>query len=115
MSKLFRNVLIFQIVVFGLTAAAISFENGRSIYKNLTREFQSKGTAIARSISYSAIDTLVNGDLSSIQAVIDQFKEMVREEWTDDTTVAAWRKWKASHLHRHPGVQSGQIHRRNNR
>src|SRR5438128_6730416 len=76
MSKLFRNVLIFQIVVFGLTAAAISFENGRSIYKNLTREFQSKGTAIARSISYSAIDTLVNGDLSSIQAVIDQFKEI---------------------------------------
>lgn len=26
---------------------------------------------------------------------VEQFKEMVREEWTDETNVAAWSKWKA--------------------
>ncbi|MGI8855289.1 MAG: class I SAM-dependent methyltransferase [Thermomicrobiales bacterium] len=26
---------------------------------------------------------------------VEQFKEMVRQEWTDETTVAAWRRWKA--------------------
>ena len=27
--------------------------------------------------------------------MVEQFKAMVREEWTDAETVAAWRKWKA--------------------
>jgi ubiquinone/menaquinone biosynthesis C-methylase UbiE len=27
--------------------------------------------------------------------MIEQFKEMVRQEWTDDANVAAWSKWKA--------------------
>lgn len=27
---------------------------------------------------------------------IEQFKEMVRQEWTDEVNVAAWSKWKAS-------------------
>lgn len=27
--------------------------------------------------------------------MIDQFKEMVREEWADPITVQAWRKWRA--------------------
>lgn len=26
---------------------------------------------------------------------VEQFKEMVRQEWTDEMTVAAWRRWKA--------------------
>jgi signal transduction histidine kinase len=74
--SLFHKVLLYQAVVFGLTAAAISFEHGYSVYTNLTREFESKGTAIARSISFSAVDMLVNRDLSTIQAVINQYREI---------------------------------------
>jgi SAM-dependent methyltransferase len=33
--------------------------------------------------------------MATMAPMIDQFKEMVRQEWTDDVTVAAWRKWRA--------------------
>jgi signal transduction histidine kinase len=75
-SRLFNKVLVYQAIVFGLTAAAISFEHGYSIHTNLTHEFESKGTAIARSISFSAVDMMVNRDLSTIQAVINQYREI---------------------------------------
>src|SRR5437763_1195920 len=28
--------------------------------------------------------------------MIEQFKEMIRQEWTDEENVAAWSRWKAS-------------------
>lgn len=76
MSKLFTKVLIVQLVLFGVTAAAISVLLGWSLYRNLTAEFRSKGTAIARSTSYSAVDTIVKGDLAAVQAVLEQFSEL---------------------------------------
>src|SRR5690349_14696282 len=31
--------------------------------------------------------------MSAVNSPVDQFKEMVRQEWTDEATVAAWTKW----------------------
>lgn len=76
MSKLFTKVLIVQLVLFGVTAAALSVLLGWNLYTNLSAEFRSKGTAIARSTSYSAVDTIVSGDLAAVQAVVEQFDEL---------------------------------------
>ncbi len=31
--------------------------------------------------------------MSTVDIQVEQFKEMVRQEWTDEATVAAWAKW----------------------
>jgi two-component system, sensor histidine kinase and response regulator len=41
----------------------------------LTREFQSKGKAISESIAGSSVDILLNRDLASVQAMIDELRE----------------------------------------
>src|SRR4051794_18244437 len=33
---------------------------------------------------------------TAMPPMVEQFKEMVRREWTDDANVAAWSRWKTS-------------------
>jgi PAS domain S-box-containing protein len=47
------------------------------MYKNLNAEYTSKGSAIAKSIAGSSVETLLNRDASTIQALIDQFLEII--------------------------------------
>ena len=73
MSKLFKRTLIIMIVLFGIIANATSVLSGWNLYRKLTEEFKSKGTAISRSIADSSVEIILNRDASTIQAIIDQF------------------------------------------
>lgn len=75
MSKIFRKVMLGQILLFGIISAATSVISGLDLHRYLTDQFTSKGTAIVRNIADSGVDILVNRDLSTLQSVIDQFAE----------------------------------------
>jgi signal transduction histidine kinase len=74
-SKLFRKVLVLQLLLFGVVALAASSIAGWSLYRNISMQFRSSGVAIAGEIGDAAAEVLVNRDLSSLQALIDRFAE----------------------------------------
>jgi sigma-B regulation protein RsbU (phosphoserine phosphatase) len=76
MSRLFRKTLVLMIVLFGILATGTSILAAWNHYRNLTREYQSKGVAIAKSIADSSVELLLNADASTIQSVVDQFTEI---------------------------------------
>ncbi len=45
----------------------------QALTKNMTDEFTSKGTAIAKSLASSGVDLLLTRDASTVQAIVDQF------------------------------------------
>jgi len=76
MSKLFKKTLLIIIVLFGVIAVTLAVSSGWNLYRDLTHEYESKGTAIAKSIADSSVETLLNRDASTVQAMIDQFLEI---------------------------------------
>jgi PAS domain S-box-containing protein len=77
MSKLFKKTLFIIIVLFGIIAFTIAVSSGWNLYNDLIQEYKSKGTAIAKSIANSSVETLLNRDVSTVQAMIDQFLEII--------------------------------------
>jgi PAS domain S-box-containing protein len=77
MSKLFKKTLFIIIVLFAVIAITIAISSGWNLYKDLTEEYKSKGTAIAKSIAGSSVETILNRDASTVQAMIDQFLEII--------------------------------------
>lgn len=77
MSKLFKKTLLIIIVLFAIIAITIAISSGWILYDDLTGEYKSKGTAIAKSIAGSSVETLLNRDASTVQAMIDQFLEII--------------------------------------
>jgi len=77
MSKLFKKTLFIIIVLFIIIAVTIAISSGWNLYQDLTQEYKSKGTAIAKSIAGSSVETLLIRDASTVQALIDQFLEIV--------------------------------------
>jgi HAMP domain-containing protein len=75
MSRIFRKVMVAQVLLFAVIAATTSVISGWDLYRYLTAQFTSKGTAIVRNIADSGVDILVNRDLSTLQSVVDQFAE----------------------------------------
>src|ERR1039457_5507205 len=73
MSKIFRKVMRGQIILFAVIAVATSIMSGWDLHRYLTDQFTSKGTAIVRNIAESGVDIIVNRDLATLQAVVDQF------------------------------------------
>lgn len=74
-SKLFRKVLLLQVLLFGIVALAACGIAAWILSNSLTAQFRSSGVAIAQTIADSAADVFVNRDLSSLQSLIDQFSE----------------------------------------
>ncbi|NLI31002.1 MAG: PAS domain S-box protein [Nitrospiraceae bacterium] len=77
MSKLFKKTLLIIIVLFAVIALTTLISSGWNLYHDLTEEYKSKGTAIASSIAGSSVETLLNRDASTVQAMIDQFTEII--------------------------------------
>jgi len=75
-SKLFQKTLIGEIILFGFVILTTSTLSGWTLHKNLTSEYKSKGTAIAKSLAKSSVDLLLYRDASTLQAAIDQFIEI---------------------------------------
>lgn len=77
MSQLFKKTLLIIIFLFFVIAVTIAISSGWNLYKDLTQEYKSKGTAIAKSIAGSSVETILNRDASTVQSMIDQFLEIV--------------------------------------
>ena len=75
-SKLFTKTLILIVILFGVIATATSILTGWTLYRSLTAEFRSKGIAVAQGIADSSAEILLNRDLSTVQAIIDQHSEI---------------------------------------
>ncbi|MCX7988821.1 MAG: ATP-binding protein [Thermodesulfovibrio sp.] len=76
MSKLFQRTLFGIILLFAIIFLTISIFSGWHLYENLTEEYKSKGTAIASSIASSSVETILNLDSATVQAIIDQYLEI---------------------------------------
>ena len=76
MSRLFYKTLVLIIILFGVIATATSVLSGWNLYRHLTAQYRSKGTALAKSIADSSVEILLNSDASTLQAIIDQFLEI---------------------------------------
>ena len=75
-ASLFTKTLVLIVVMFGIVATGTSILAAWNQNRNLTREYQSKGVAIAKSIAQSSVELLLNADVSTIQSVVDQFTEI---------------------------------------
>src|SRR5262245_19244502 len=71
-----RRTLVVVGLVFGLTilatTASVAWRTGR----NLTRQFESRGVAIATSLASSSTETFLFRNVSTIQAQVDQFLDV---------------------------------------
>ena len=72
MSRLFKKTLVVMIVLFGAIATATSAVSGWNLYTQATRDYESKGAAIARSVAGSSAE-LLHRDVATIQSLIDEF------------------------------------------
>src|SRR6266446_7038224 len=75
-SPLLRKALVVLVVVFGVAMIATAMSSAWRINDNMTTQYESKGKAIANSIADSSLEILLNRDLSTVQATIDQYREI---------------------------------------
>ena len=70
---LLGKIILFLAATLVPLAAITWWISVRALTTNLTDEFTSKGTAIARSLASSSVDLLLTRDASTVQATVDQF------------------------------------------
>src|SRR5262249_14737843 len=70
---LLGKVVLFLVLTLVPLATITWWISVRSLTTNMTEEFTSKGTAIARSLASSSVGLLLTRDASTVQAAIDQF------------------------------------------
>ncbi len=70
---LLPKIVLFMAAVLGPLAAITWWISVQRMTANLTDEFTSKGTAIAKSLASSGVDVLLTRDASTVQAIVDQF------------------------------------------
>jgi signal transduction histidine kinase len=75
-ASLSRKALAVVALVFGLTMAAVAVSSAYRTDDNMTRQFESRGVAIATSLAGSGTDTLLFGDVATVQSTIDQFLDI---------------------------------------
>jgi PAS domain S-box-containing protein len=69
---LFTKSLMILLGLFGVTTLVMSAFSAWSIDYNMSKEFENKGTAISESIAGASVETFVNRDPASAQAIIDE-------------------------------------------
>ncbi|AMV25281.1 Signal transduction histidine-protein kinase BarA [Gemmata sp. SH-PL17] len=75
LSGLLPRTLLVLVGLFGTTILALAVFLAWSIDRSLTAEFEAKGKGIAENIASAGIDTLVNHDPASVQAMIDERRD----------------------------------------
>jgi methyl-accepting chemotaxis protein len=71
--RLFTKVCALLVLLFGVTAVAVATLSAWSLDSNMSESYQSKGTAIARSVAGSSVEVFLFRDAATIQAMIDQY------------------------------------------
>ena len=70
---LLPKIILFLFAALVPLAAITWYISVQTLRQNMTEEFTSKGTAIARSLASSSVDLLLTRDASTVQSAIDQF------------------------------------------
>ena len=73
--RLFTKAFLILLGLFGVTSVVLAAFLAWSIDQNLTGEFQGKAKAIADSIAGSSVEVLLNRDLATVQAMIDEHRD----------------------------------------
>jgi PAS domain S-box-containing protein len=74
--RLLTRALVILLALLGVTAASMACFSAWLLHVSLTKEYESKGTAIAESIASSSVEVLLYRDASTLQATIDQYLEI---------------------------------------
>ena len=69
---LLAKIIVFLTIVLVPLAAITWYASVRTLRKEMTDEFTSKGTAIANSLASSGVDLILNRDASTVQARVDE-------------------------------------------
>lgn len=75
-AKLFQKTIFGIFLLFGLIALSTSALCVYTVDKQLSGEYETNSRAIAQTIANSSMDIILNRDLSTLQSLIDQFKEI---------------------------------------
>ncbi|QJB55599.1 EAL domain-containing protein [Pseudodesulfovibrio sp. zrk46] len=74
--KLFLKPLLLMVVIFGVIAVVTSYTFGNRLKREMTKEYESKALALARSVAESDIFTILEQDAGSLQARIAQYQHI---------------------------------------
>ncbi|WP_319581758.1 ATP-binding protein [uncultured Pseudodesulfovibrio sp.] len=74
--SLFKKTGLIAFCLFGVIASATAVMTAWTLYGLMTREYVSKGTAIAQSIAGASQEILLNRDAATVQSMIDQYLEI---------------------------------------
>jgi signal transduction histidine kinase/DNA-binding response OmpR family regulator/HAMP domain-containing protein len=74
--SLFKKTGLIAFCLFGLIAGVTSVMTAWTLYGLMTREYISKGTAIAQSIAGASQEILLNRDAATVQSMIDQYLDI---------------------------------------
>lgn len=74
--SLFKKTGLTAFCLFGVIASLTSAMTAWTLYGMMTREYVSKGTAIAQSIAGASREILLNRDAATVQSMIDQYLEI---------------------------------------
>ena len=75
-ARLFQKTMFGIFLLFGLIAVSTSALCVYTVDKQLSGEYLANSQAIAQTIANSSVDIILNRDLSTLQSLIDQFKEI---------------------------------------
>ena len=74
--KLFQKTLFGVFSLFGLIVLSTSILCIYTVDKHLSEEYRSNSENIAKTIADSSVDILLNRDMSTLQSLIDQYREL---------------------------------------
>jgi len=74
--SLFKKTGLVTFCLFGIISGLTSVLAAWTLYGMMTKEYLSKGTAIAQSIAGASQDVLLNRDAATIQSMIDQYLDI---------------------------------------
>jgi len=72
--KLFLKPLLFMVVIFGVIAVVTSVTFGNRLKREMTREYESKAMALARSMAESDLISILEMDAGTVQARVGQYQ-----------------------------------------
>lgn len=75
-AKLFQKTMFGIFLLFGLIALSTSALCVYTVDRQLSTEYEANSRAIAVTIANSSLDIILNRDMSTLQSLIDQFKEI---------------------------------------
>lgn len=75
-AKLLQRTMFSIFMLFGLVALSTTALCVYTVDKQLSSQYEANSTAIAQTIANSSTDIMLNRDMSTLQSLIDQFKEI---------------------------------------